>query len=567
MARMIKNTEAQDISCKVITRFSNGTSSTKKISVGDVVEGLRYVANGEVISVTGKVTAITTTISKATKVDTKNPVDYFATDVVVKTITIDASEQYESKIVNVPAKEIVEDEGVTDVVKVEVEPTVRVTMDMAYTDGTIVNQDLEVGDVVTDLVMMAGTPGKPDITGDYKIKAFYYSVNKSVPSITGAYLVPLTGGTAIIGLFKNFISFVETPHADVTSSTSLYAITEALNAAAEGETVYAQLQTDVTVPAREDGRITTTMVNAGKSLNVDLAGHNINCQAYAFYVNGGELVISDSTNGGKIECTYAGKAYPAVFVSADGVCTMEGGTIDTTKVVPSEDKPNWLYGVACSGNGIFNMTGGEMVIGGAAGISITNGTATGEGAKFTIGGDAKITSVGCAAVYLADNKSVDITDNAVINGGMVLRMGDITVSGNAVVNSHTDPEIPAPLGSQIMLSGVDAPEAAILNLTGIYGSSLGNDLNVVVKDNAKVIGHLGTAIETCTINTKYDQKVVIDVTDSSKVTAAEGNEIWHVYDHDGCAELVAEVGKTLPAETNTTDLTIKVDGNVVYPEN
>ena len=561
MARMVKNTEKQVIVAEIITRFSDGTSSTKSLKPGDIVENLRYVKNEEVVSISGRVSQITTSCAKVTKVNTKKVEDYFSKDVQIKNIIIDASEQYQSKLITVPAKEIVEDEGLTDVIKMDIVAHPIMTMDMEYTDGSIVNQELEVGDVITDTVIL--NDGEK-LTGTYKIRAFYYRTLTTSDNISGAilygvYLVPVPGTAGVVALFKNFISFTEQKAATVTDSTSMRAISTALTEAVDGK-VTATLDVDVTIPKRSDGKITTTMINAGQELTLDLNNHNIDCQAYAFYVYGGTLNI---VGDGKITPEATNNAYPTIMVASGGVCNMKGGTIDTTGIDTSDGSHNWIYGVACSGDGVFNMTGGEMKMGGAAGVSITNGTASGEGAKFNIGGDARIYG-GETGIYLADNKSIDVYDNAIITNGILLRMGDLTVRDNAKVYSQKDASKVAPLGSLVTFSGCDSHNAAILALTGIYGSSLGNDLNIVIKDNAKVVGSIDNAIDIATINTKYDQKVTVDIESKSNISAVDS--IWNIYNHDQLAEMAAEQGKTLAAETKTTDLTVTIAGETVYPE-
>lgn len=561
MARVVKNTDAQVISCQVITTFQNGTTSTKSLKVGDIVEGLRYIENSELKSVTGKLTKININIKTVTKVDLNNVKDYFSNDVEVKSLVIDASEQYQSNVITVNAREIVEDEGVFDVTRVDTISHAAVTMDIEYTDGTVSLQELEVNDVIVNTKIMAGTPGKPDIEGDFIVKAFAYTIVNAAPKISGVYLVPIGGGTAVNAPLKNFIQLEEKAHANVSDPSSFVEIANALNEAEDG-IVYAELDVDVTIPKREDGRITTTAIGEGKTLNLDLNGHNVDVQAYAFYVNGGVLNISDSTGNGVIKTHVPDKAYPAIMVTTGGVCNMDSGKIDTTELDPDapEGSVNWMYGVVCSGDGVFNMTGGEIILDSASGISITNGTASGEGAQFIISGNSRITSNNCAAVYLADNKKVVIKDNAVVTGGIVARMGDIEILDNAVVTGSANPE---PLADQVMLSGVCAPSAAVLALTGIYKSDLGNDLSINVAKSAKLKSLVGNGLEIATINTKYDQKADVVIDSSSSVDAP--GSVWKVYNHDELAELVAESGRTLAPETNSTDLTIKLDGSIVYP--
>lgn len=558
MARLVKVVEGQSITCKVTTRFKDGTYSEKLLSVGDVVENLRYVEKEAVHTVTGRITAINTTCTAVTNVDLNDPKDYFSQDVIPSVIQIDASKQYESNLVNVTAREIVEDEGVENVVKVTTEVIPRITLKMTYTDGKTIDQDVEVGDVLTDMVIMT-EPKKPDIEGDFRVSAFIYSVVSKKVVVSGFYLTELSTGTTIPALFSNIVSFVEKPVSVVTATDSLAEIATALS---QSDEVFAFFEQDVTIPKRDDGRITSLFIDAGKALTVDLAGHNLNTQAYAFYVSGGTLNIRDTKGGSKITGCMPNVAYPIIQVNAGGVCNMEGGIVDTTEAELEEGQVNWLYGVVCSGDGVFNMTGGELITQDAAGISITNGTASGEGAQFNISGNAKITSKDCTAIYLADNKSVNVSGKAVINGGVLLRLGNFNLSGYATLNSApVDAEI-YPLGKLVCESGCENHNAAILAMTGCYRSDLGNDLNINILEFATINGNIDNIVDIATLNTKYNQKVNVSL---KKSGLSYANKLWNIYNHTQLASMAVAEGKTLPAEIATTDLTIKVDGTKVYP--
>ena len=560
MARLIKNSITQEISCNVITKFTSGEESVKHIAIGDIVEDLRYVKDKAIVKVSGKVTDIKYSIQKITKPDPKNPVDTFETDVRIESLIIDASEQYHSNVITVPAMEILEDEGVLDVDRMFVKAHARTLMKMEYSDGRIEDRDLEFGDILKEMKIMT-KPGNPDITGDFKLASFIYVSQQGKANITGLYLVRLEGSTTLTtAIFDNIIEFIETPQVEVNNPESLADISAALNISENGE-AYATLGVDVTIPPREDGKITTTMINSGQTLHLDLGGHSITTKAYAFYVNGGTL---DITGEGEIDAAMPDKAYPAVFVASDGTCNMESGLIDTTNIQLEEGQVNWMYGVVCSGNGIFNMTGGKIVTAGASGISITNGTASGEGAKFTIGGDAVLESLENAAIYLADNKSVDICDNAIVRGGIVARMGDITVRDNAHVQGHSNPEVVANIGVLATQSGVDPLAGGISALTGVYRSELGNDCNIIIKDNAKVTSPLGSAVEVAFVNTVVDQTATATIEKSVNQASKDG-QVWKIYTHDELAALAQEGGKTLNPEVSSTALTVTVDGEVVYP--
>lgn len=559
MARLIRSVENQLVTCNVVTKFEDGTESIKSLRVGDVVEGLRYIENHQLLSVTGKIKEMTVACNQITTVNLSNPQDYFGKDVTITSLVIDASEQYDSKIVTVNAREIVEDEGVFNVVKVDVVAVPTVTLEMSYTDGTVVNQDIVIGDILCDMAVLT-TPGNPDIEGDFRLAAFKYSYNSKKILFTGIYIVPLEGGQGIFAAFDDIIRFTEKPRADVTETNSLSQLATALS---EQDEVFAFIDNDVTIPERDDGRITTLMINEGKSLTVDLNSHSINTQAYAFYVNGGTLTIRDTTGEGKITACKKNAAYPAVFVAANGTCNMESGIIDTTLAELGEGDCNWLYGVVCSGNGIFNMTGGTIITEDAAGLSITNGTAAGEGAQFNISGKSLIKSNDCTAIYLADNKAINISGKAVINGGILMRMGDLNISENATVNGAPAGTDVYPLGVLVCESGCENHSSAILLMTGCYGSDLGNDLNVNISGYAKVNGNIDNGIDIARLDTRYDQIVNINVANSKNISCI--NNLWNIYDHDTLADMATAQGKTLAPKTHNTTLTINVDGKKVYP--
>lgn len=508
-------------------------------NVGDTVTDLAYKDGEETKTVSGTIKYITFKCDNVTPVSTKDPVDNFSKDVTVESFMIETEDG------NVTV-------NIADLAGTEV-------TSIATAVVVVGDQEIKVSDVLSNL-KVKGIDGVSE--DKYLVKAYSYRQSDAVEVYIAGLVVSTFGtdSTAMVLPVNSIVSFTKCEGAISTLTDSLIEISQALNESADG-VLYAALGSDVTIPVRPDGKITTTMINRGQELHIDLAGHKLSTQAYAFYVNGGELFISDSTGEGKIECTIPNKAYPAIQINAGGKCTMEGGNIDTSNVDLSDGKYNWIYGAVCSGDGVFNMTGGTMKLGGAAGISITNGTATGQGAIFNISGDSVIEG-GETGVYLADNKSVNVSGNAVINNGVLMRMGDLNVSENAVINSQKKGSVIEPLGSLVTFSGCTSHNAAILALTGIYGSSLGNDLNINIEKPANVNGKIDNAIDIATINTKYNQIVNVNIENSEDVKFT--NKLWNIYNHDQLAEMVAEQGKTLAPETTKTTLTITVDGKEVF---
>ena len=350
-----------------------------------------------------------------------------------------------------------------------------------------------------------------------------------------------------------------------SSSSSLAEIKNFFDADPNVTTINAKLADDIVVPARSDGKISTTFVPAGKTVNLDLNGHDINCEAYALYVNGGTLIINDDTGNGKIVTRALNKAYPAIQVNT-GKVVMNGGVIDCDAIDIPEGSNNYMYGVVCSGDGVFEMNGGTIKTKEAAGISITNGTAAGQGARFIIGGNSQLISHEGAAIYLADNKSVIVKDNAYIEGGIIARMGDIQVRDNArVVNKFATEDV-FPFGEYLLLSGTASTTAGIMALTGCYNSNTdSNDLDITVAATAVVSSAAGEAIGIAKLNTLYDQKVTVTVPNSNALIAKEGSPKVKVYEHSELADICTAAGKTLKPEAFSTDLTVTVDGIITYP--
>jgi hypothetical protein len=365
----VKITPNASIWLKVITKFEDGTSQVKIIKTGDTVEGLRWVEDESVKTVTGIVKAINYTPVNG-NTSRPDPADTIASDIRFTTLTIDASEEYQSNIVSVPIVEIVEDEGVFNVVKVDTVPEINVTMSIEYTDGRIEDSDLSVGDILDDVAIMNTTPGKPDITGRFNVKAFLYTVNKTAIDVVGLNLHNDEVGS-VPTVWKRIIKFTEIPNVRI-SGNGMADVAALL--ATDAPEVEAILVGDIVVPDREDGRITTVMVPEGKTLNVELAGNTIDVAAYAFYSTGGTIVLTDSTGTGVIK-TRSHNTFGALY-SKNGKIVIDRVKVDTsTDTDDDPDNPNYMYGVVLAGAATLEMNGGEVHTVGASGAAITNGTA------------------------------------------------------------------------------------------------------------------------------------------------------------------------------------------------
>lgn len=563
MARVISVASKQIISCSIITRFEDGTDTRRVIKVGDTVENLRYVENGEVKTVTGVVDAFTYRARSSSINSGKNAKDTFSRDVQVTNIILDASEQYNSNVLTIPVREIVEDEGVENVIKVDNVASPKLQITLTYSDGSVKESDIEPGDLV-DAVVMNTKRGRPDITGRFNVLAFTYKSVDNAPVITGMALNNIETGRVTVTSLSRLISLDEIPTAKISDFSEISTFLS--NAFAEGPEAALTLTGDIEVPKRDDGRITSTFINAGQKLTVDLAGHDFSTIAYAFYVNGGELIISDSTGEGKIETTVKNQAYPAVMVAA-GKCTMLSGVVDVTNVELEEGEYNWTYGAVCSGEGVFDMQGGTIICDEASPISICNGTASGEGSQFIIGGDATLISKEGPAVYNADQRTVIIQDDAVVKGGIMARLGEIIIKDNAKVCEYRESGKIDSLGEFLPMSGSISVYgiAPIVLMGGCYTSQANSqDMSVDVLDDASIEASIGDGVLIVPLDTKIDQNITVNVENSKNVKVA-GLPV-KVLSHDEIMALAEEAGTASRINiTKNSNINVVVDGEVIYP--
>lgn len=563
MARCISVATKQVVTCSIITRFADGTSSTRDIKVGDVVENLRYVEKGEIKTVSGVVDAFTYRAQPYTINGGRSAKNRFGSDVKVTNIVLDASAVYDSNIITIPTREIIEDEGAENVVKVDNVASAVVELTFNYSDGISKTASIKPGDLV-DAVIMNTARGRADIDGRFSVVGFIYKVINNAPVITGLTLSPIAIDKVIVASFDRIISIDEIPTAKIDDFAQISEFIR--DALVDNDEAAIALTGDIEVPVRDDGRITSTFINEGKKLTVDLAGHNFTTQAYAFYVNGGELIIADSTGEGTITTTITNKAYPAINVVA-GKCTMVSGNIDVRTPEMEEGDYNWTYGVVCSGEGVFEMSGGEIHTDEASPISICNGTATGEGAQFIIGGDATIISDEGPAVYNADQRTVVIQDNAVVKGGIMARLGEIVVKDNAKVTDYRVSKNVDSLGEFLPLSGSISVygHGPIMLMAGCYSSQANSqDMSVEVLDDATIEAEVGDGIVVVPLDTKIDQNVNVTIENSNNIKVP-GNT-FKVYPHEELMALAEEAGVADRVNiTKNSLINITVDGEHVFP--
>lgn len=342
------------------------------------------------------------------------------------------------------------------------------------------------------------------------------------------------------------------------------------------KTADVKLTADASIGLDEEGYVYTTFINKGETLNFDLNGHDFTCYCYAFYVNGGTLNIRDSKGTGHIYVTAAAGGLPTLYAEGDtAVINMYGGTIDLVKkadLTEVDDGHSHIYGVYCAKGAQFNMFGGTIHTDLCAGISVSNtdyGGGFADGDKWTgvgnfhITGDAHLIADNGAAVYQASMDYVKVDGNAVIEGGIIARMGHITVGGNAKVinNGYTDEAVYESLGDYVTYgSGTDTIDYGFLGMCGSFTTKDGvNDLTFDLKDNGSVKSSKGEDVVIAKMETNYDQDVTVTI--NNKDTT------WKVFEYDDLSELTKnnKTKRSMPAKKSTVNCTVTVAGEKVYP--
>lgn len=188
MARIVNTTITPIITANIQTVMNDGSISNMSFKKDDILTDMRYIENKNIVKISGRVSRINYTIlptvrtySELAKLRTN-----FATDVYMNTVDIDSSEKYNSNIVTVPAREIIEKENVKDVSRVKYSLKYSADFEIELTDGTTNKFTLHEGD---DLVGLEYLSDGKEVTINARLVAMKYN-----SSLIPTDLVLLVGG-------------------------------------------------------------------------------------------------------------------------------------------------------------------------------------------------------------------------------------------------------------------------------------------------------------------------------------------------------------------------------------
>lgn len=174
MSRIVSTKITPIITASIQTVMNDGSISTMEFKKDDVLTGFRYIKDQEVVTVSGRVSnieyTILPTVRKYTEISRAR--SNFASDVIMNSVDIDASEKYNSNVITVPAREIVEKADIRDVARMRYALKFAAKFQIKLTDGTTNEFVLHEGDDVGGLVYLSN--GK-EATIDARLVAMKYN--------------------------------------------------------------------------------------------------------------------------------------------------------------------------------------------------------------------------------------------------------------------------------------------------------------------------------------------------------------------------------------------------------
>ena len=451
MARLIKSVNTPVLNATIQTCFEDGSVSDKVIKTGSVIEGLRYVLNGELVTLSGKVVSIEYSLPSKITFSRSKPEDTFGADVTISSITLDCSDQYNSSIVTVPAIEIVEDEGVENVKRMRVFASLSLDMEMYYSNRTMTSVSLQVGDKVDGARIMTAVPGI-DITGEFEVVAFSYARNSNSKfTVDGIVLKNEEKGTFIAALDK-ILAITEVM---TYETSSIEQLAEILAEARDGETI----------KISDDVDASSSMINIeGKSITINLNGSTIT--AGSAVDNGIEV-----SNGGEVTLKGGTIVTEQPYDATHGttlISAREGGKLileDVTVEAVMDDAVN----LGQFGVGVYST--GEITVN--EGTNITAGwyAITGEGTHqdadnnsvITINGGSLVSTVDFA-IYHPNNGKLFINDGYISGGAGALSMN------SGICEIHGGEFNTLGIGNTgVWENGTSGQADAVINLNAKYG--------------------------------------------------------------------------------------------------
>lgn len=180
MARLVKSGISPVTSFVIQTILEDDSVIEKEYKIGDMMEELRYIQNQEILTVTGKLSKINyNNLQIARNYGIPATLrSHFADDVIPVSIVVDCSAQYESKLIEIPCMEIIEDKDQKNVKRMKCHMKYGARFTSTLTDGEENDFTIWEGQDIQGLVYM---DRGGDVKSNVRVVTFVYDANL-VPS-------------------------------------------------------------------------------------------------------------------------------------------------------------------------------------------------------------------------------------------------------------------------------------------------------------------------------------------------------------------------------------------------
>ena len=452
MARLIKNDRSMILGIKIATIFEDGSSKERVFKIGDIIDGLRYVEDGSIITVSGKITNINYTMPAKLTWNKNNPSDTLSVDMTINSIELDASSLYEANVVTVDAHEIVEWEGEEDVKRMLITPQVTYQMEMHYSNRTTQIAEIGVGDVFDKVRIMNPNDLGNDKTGKFTVIGFAYKLgtNKTVV-ITGIAFVDNDGNKFVADL-EYILALNELYSFDVTDTTAFATV---MTKVADGDTVILSDTIDTT-----NG--TLILFNGKKDVVLNMGENDIiteNSGSTGVKITNGDVIIEGE--GRFVSTTPYDKDHASgvLNVNTGGKVIFNGSGVSAVYKEDPVNKGN--FGIVCLADSQVIVNDGTFDAGWYA-IS-SSGIYTDPNNYVEINGGV-LTSMVDYAIYHPQAGTLKINGGTIrgAGGAICVNRGDLIITGGYLSSDGT-----GNLGE--WSDGTSGAGMAVINLQAKYG--------------------------------------------------------------------------------------------------
>lgn len=518
MARLVKSSKDIKLGIALSTIFEDGTKRDRFFKVGDVVENLRYVENEEIVTVSGRITEINYTMATKITWNKNKPANTLINDMTITYLTIDASSEYNSNIVTVPALEIVEFEDEENVARMKFEPFVICDMDLYYSNYKLDHVSIEIEDTFDNVRIINPNNIGVDYTGKFTVVAFAYAVTSGKLNITGIAFKNIETEEFVVTDFKYILSLNEVYKYTIPSDEQ---IAEVISNLSDGDSIEINYVTNTTNNPININKENISIVMNDSIITDGSANSGVR-------VNNGSLTLSGNAklvNNTPYDTDH-GKG--VISISENGTLTFDGSGVSA--VIADDPVNKGQFGVTVYDNGKIIVNDGLFETGWSC--IAGNGSKTNADSVIEIN-DGEFISVADYAIYHPQ------AGKLIVNGGIFKGAAGAIAANNGVIEING--------GSFYLLGGGDTGEwadgtsglgEACINLNAKYGDI-----------TAKITGgnFYGNTEEAILIQTGTAHNVSIEITGGKFTTKpntewiSEGYKVTEEKDEDGFYNVIADI--------------------------